>query len=226
MTIGIDDLNACRSALASLRTQVAKAERVKAILHGVTLDAPLAGDDLKVVLGLLAAHPNVIDKVGAGISHITVIRNMGSRSFQLHRIDGTFTDFSYRKCLSPVTPKQAVSDACRAAIRPAVQTIKMERLWSSGLCELTGLPITDEDSQVHHAPPMFDQLVGTWILTRGGFETVADRLVRGDNIIGQHLSHDDQADWLAYHNQHAVLMLVHKKANLSIEAARRTIKAG
>lgn len=228
MTVTVSQLGQYADDLTRLaRTQVAKADLAKTILNGVPFDMPLAGDDLAAILGLLANHPQAAAKVGAGLERITVARAlMGSRCFQIHRVDGTTTDFSYRKCLTTTSPKTAVTAACRLAVAAHMQIVKTEKLWATGQCEVTGMPVDDQNSHLHHAPPMFDQLVGQWVAQSGGFETVSDRLKREDNQHGETLSYDDRTSWLAYHDQNAVLQLVHKKANLAIEAARRGIQAG
>lgn len=227
MTAVTDLQQYAESLDATFRTKVAKVERAQAILNGATLDIDLAGDDLAVVLGILAHHPSVAQKVGAGVASIHVSpAKMGSRCFRIVRVDGTTTDFSYIKCLRKTNSKVSVTQACREAVRPQVELVKLHWLWTDGTCQVTGLPISEETCHVHHAPPMFDRLTAEWAASRGGFDAVADRMRSGDNTYGATLSFDDEQSWLTYHDTHAVLQVIHAKANLSIEAARRAIQAG
>lgn len=226
MSITVGDLDGYAERLHDThKTKTARRTLTKTILNGVTVDTPIAGDDLAVVLGILAGHPSAAEKVGVGITSIHVeLGYMGTKGFHITRTDGSTTDFSYLKCLRPDSAKGAVERGCRAAVHADIVLFRTNWEWTDGCCHLTGLPIKSDDAEVHHAPPMFDRLVQAWVATRGGFEVVGDRMQGGDNLIGDLLSYDDTESWLDYHRTHAVLMVVHKTANASIEAARRSIK--
>lgn len=50
---------------------------------------------------LLKRHPEYAVKAGVGISHFEVMSaDFGSQCFAVHRIDGSFDDFSYTTCIT------------------------------------------------------------------------------------------------------------------------------
>ena len=50
---------------------------------------------------LLKRHPDYAVKRGVGISHFEVMEaEFGSQCFAVHRVDGSFEDFSYKTCIS------------------------------------------------------------------------------------------------------------------------------
>lgn len=68
-----------------------------AMLNSATLGKPLADP---ILTQLIVTHPRAADKVGPGVSYVYVdSAAFGSRCFHIMRVDGTHTDFSYRKCL-------------------------------------------------------------------------------------------------------------------------------
>jgi hypothetical protein len=51
--------------------------------------------------GLLNRHPDHLAKIGVGISHFKVMAaDFGSQCFAVHRIDGSYEDFSYTTCIT------------------------------------------------------------------------------------------------------------------------------
>jgi hypothetical protein len=211
---------------AQFPTQKAKTERAQQAVNS-NVNGPLTeGRDLNAALALLGTHPEVDDKVGAGVESIEIRPAMyGTRGFYIQRIDGTGTDFSWKKCVKAPTARDNVRAACREAIRPQIVKYKHDCLVdSAAACELLGVAIDASNSQVHHAPPMFDTLVDTWVEQHGGYNTVSTACLSGDNVYGNRLRDDHYDDWTAFHGREAKLMLVHSAANASLEAARRKAK--
>lgn len=203
-----------------------KTARAKEVLNNALLNTPLDGGPLNVALAVLAGHPQLSEKVGCGVTQVDVRPAMyGTRGFHITRADGSGTDFSYIKCLQPPSKRQDVHSACRNSLRADMLVIKTYRLaLPEPTCQVTGLPITAENSHVHHGPPMFDVLCDGWAGTVGGHDAIAGRLISGDNVYGNKLDEDDARSWLTYHHARATLLLVHRTANAHIEAARRAIK--
>lgn len=201
---------------------------VKAILNAAEMNVPLEGREFNCAFATLAGHADLSEKIGVGLVAIEVRAALyGTRCFYIARLDGSGTDFSYLKCLQNPTPKADVRNAARAAVRADLNLKKVYRLALPGgaVCDVTGMPITAENSHVHHAPPMFDVLVDGWVETVGGYEAIAANLLNGDNVHGNYFCEMDAASWLTWHTHRANLLLVHRDANLLIEAARRKIKA-
>lgn len=204
-----------------------KQHRIKTLLNSHALNTPLEGKDLNAAIAVLAGHPDLTQKVGVGIAAVDIRPALhGTRCFHVIRADGSSTDFSYLKCLSAPTPRQEVHSACRNALKADHDLVKTYRLAASPFCELTGMPITAENSHVHHAPPMFDNIADSFAEQQGGHDVLAGRLERGDNVYGNNMNEDDRRAWLTWHGQRAVLQLVHRSANAHIEIARRNIRKG
>jgi hypothetical protein len=61
-------------------------------------------DDARDLAALLKHHTEYQEKVGAGIAHFGVMKNLYfTQSFEIVRLDGSRDDFSYKHC---ITPKQ------------------------------------------------------------------------------------------------------------------------
>lgn len=201
-----------------------KADRIKTLLNSAPLNARLEGKDLNAAIAILAGHPDLSQKVGVGVVGIEVRPAIhGSRCFHVIRADDSSTDFSYLKCLQPPTPRQEVHAACRNALKADHDLLKVMRLHVHPFCELTGVPVTAENSHVHHAPPMFDTIADSFAEHMGGHDVLAARLESGNNVYGATMLEEDCRAWLTWHAQRAVLQLVHRSANAHIELARRAI---
>src|SRR5207302_2941873 len=82
-------------------TQGEAREFIRETLNTVTWGTPLEGDAHEFVLNLLDRHPRAIEKIGCGVSHITVDSDgNGDRCFYVHRTDGSKHHFSYQKSLA------------------------------------------------------------------------------------------------------------------------------
>lgn len=203
-----------------------KHAKAKNVLNDATINTPLDGREFNVALAVLAGHPDLTEKVGAGVIAVDVRMALyGTRCFHVTRVDGTSTDFSYLKCLQPPTPRQEVQAACRNGIRADIALKKKLHLVTGGVCELTGMPIDEDNSHVHHSPPMFDVLVDGWADSEGGYDRLAGLLEHGDNTYGNDFPEEIRASWLTWHTHRARMQVVHRSANLHIEAARRAIRA-
>ncbi len=75
-------------------------EAVLAILYRYKNGEMVSVKDAPIIRYLLEHHPDKAQKIGKGIHHFFVARNMGgTRCFYVHRKDGSNIDFSYKKCL-------------------------------------------------------------------------------------------------------------------------------
>src|SRR5690348_6428147 len=98
-------------------------DAVKKILHGGF--GRLDSEDEQFIYDLLQMHPRAAEKIGEGVASILVRRGWrGSPMFIVVRRDGTETDFSYKKCIRPVTHGTMVKAAFRQAIAMQVSQVK------------------------------------------------------------------------------------------------------
>ena len=76
-------------------TQNEAREFIREVLNTATWGAPLKGDIHEFALNLLDRHPRATEKIGCGVSYVTVDSDSnGDRCFYIHRTDGSKHDSS------------------------------------------------------------------------------------------------------------------------------------
>lgn len=206
------------------RTKSELQERVKRILWSYKDGQTLATDDFEFMLDLLQNHPRAETKKVAGVAYMLVKKNPiyhGTRSFYLVRHDGTETDFSYIECITPTPKRKKVKMACRVLVEP--YTIEFKRRFfdergGAAICELTREEIHFIGSHVDHVPPKtFDALFAQFICYYDiDIEAVEFKDECVDNKIQDELADENLSTlWVKWHNEHAELRVVSKRANLS-----------
>ncbi len=104
-------------------------------------------EDTIFLLMILDMHKERELKIGVGFdSFFTKRTPYGNLGFCIKRLDGTTTDFSFYKCISPPSKVAEVKAACRRAID---SSIKEKR--------------TYHGSKIHHDGVGFKQIVKDWI---------------------------------------------------------------
>lgn len=190
------------------------------ILYAYAPPAVLNDHDLQFVLDMLAYHRRAAEKIGLGVQAIWIKRNQwGDATFQIERIDGTWADFSYRKCLAQENHASKVKAALRFAIKD--QTAAVARIFfadcDTAICEVSGEPFTRMTAHVDHIPPRtFVALVSEWMDTRGlSFDNID--VVDGHRGEGNILADPFiERDWCEYHRAHALLRVISAEANMRL----------
>jgi len=162
---------------------------VHGILSKYHVGGELVGEDYEFALCLLRQHPRAAEKIGHGVRSIRKIENQkGDGAFELVRIDGTTTDFSFYKYISPKSKKGGFVAACRSAVREDVQRFKLNYFKENGdvfgmvVCPLTGEGVSIDTSHVDHVPPKtFDCIVKEWLVVEGLAEDDIEIGGMGDN---------------------------------------------
>jgi len=98
-------------------------EYVRENIHSKYPDRqPISNDHFRFMVSLLRHHPQSDQKIGVGIRKIWIQPNEGysTRSFWLEREDGTKTDFSFYRCVSPPSSLRNFKEACRRSVAPFV----------------------------------------------------------------------------------------------------------
>lgn len=179
-------------------------------------------DALDVLMGVVAAHPQAAEKIGAGIAGFYVAQapEYSTRCFYLKRVDGSHTDFSWNEAVTPTTPPKRLHSACRNAI--ADQKLEFrDAEWRQDdlaprICAITGKSFTREEAHVDHCPPKTHaKLVEQWLSHTS--LAVADILIDhiGDLRATDHLADKDQrVAWKRFHLKHAELRIVSASGNL------------
>lgn len=197
---------------------------ISGLLNSARLGSPLTGDALETVLCLLAHHPDAANKIGSGVANIRVRRESvwGTRHFEIERVDGSTTDFSFKKCLSAPTQATLFKQACRHSIADQIILFRNSVFDAAAgdpvYCPICCTVLTPNTSHVDHIPPnTFARLVQDFI--------EQEHLdVSGVCIIGQNDNEMQKgfADtalrerWRAFHAARAKLRVVSVRANLSV----------
>lgn len=205
----------------TFRTKGEAADAVRDVANRAEFNVPLHGVEKELILELLDRHHEAARKIGAGIKDVVVRTNTyGQRGFYILRVDGSETDFSWTKCL---TPPRAI-DRVRNVLRSSVLAQKLERrdeyFRSRDIapCELTGKTITAHACHIHHEEPTFADLVRGFLAERA-IAPESVEFVRADGVEGATL--EAAWAWLAtefaeYHRHHARLLVVHAHEHLSL----------
>lgn len=198
-------------------TKKAAAARVAAILRDTRCGVALDGDDLDLVLGTLAIHPGAPEKTAKGVNGVTVRTfeyrpGIVQRCFYIQHLDGTETDFSYRVAMGLAPSGPVVSEAARAAVWPTIVAYKRQRYGTADTipCDLTGQSVAFADAHVDHAGEWpFSRIVREFVATHGA-PALRDEQVR---VVFDRP--EDTTAFNEFHDAHAVLQIVEKRANIA-----------
>lgn len=159
-------------------------------------------------------------KKGVGIDHIEVRLCSGynhTKEFWIVRTDGTETDISYIKCLSPNDKIKEIKKACRTAIEPEIIKVK-NTVKFPFLCPILGIQINDmEQIEIDHYDLTFEELFKKWISDKDVDELYNNLLSskKDGETITEFDDIDIINDFVDFHNKNTHLRAVSKKANQS-----------
>lgn len=177
---------------------------------------PLTSEDARWFLQLIEErHPEVAQLLSRDANGVELYRRDGqwSNHLRIRYTNGEMSPFSWKCCVTgrPKTAKEAASSAMRAAV--AYQAIEakslafLERLLVE--CPMSGELVGADDAEVHHVVE-FSVLRDAW-LSRGGL-AIEDIVVCDSRNGGREMACPAQiASWVAYHEEHAELVVVCKK---------------
>jgi Protein of unknown function (DUF3223) len=210
----------------AFRTKTEVVQRIQAILHHTPLGASVHMKDEAVLLDLLASHPHVREKIGAGIARILVHSPAlypHSRGFVIERTDGSRIDFSYRKCLQPASLWQHVAAAFRRAVDPQIRERKT-RVFAGR--ETMRCPVTDkwcgwDEVHVDHRPPLTFAQLSRDFLECERLTVEAIHLVPGPGGLGNVVG-DRYIDlaWREFHRLFADLWVISIDAHVALTRQR------
>ncbi|MDH2429680.1 DCL family protein [Sphaerisporangium sp. TRM90804] len=175
----------------------------------------------RFLIDLLQLHPDTERKVGSGIDHFEIRANPlypNQVSFFIVRTDGSETEFSFTKCLTPPTQRHLVLNAMRQAVGPQVIAF-LHATFRDGdevRCAVTGAILNGPDgAHVDHYDPEFLVLATDYVLAHGGWD--AFELFSTDGAVGPSFADVKQAEaWVDHHRMPASLRVVSIRANLSL----------
>lgn len=201
--------------------------RSRTTLNGLPI-GPVRDDDAIAFLSeLIGMHPESGAKIGCGVDRFEIRPsdvNPAQRTFWLVRMDGTETDFSYLKCLTPPTPLQDFKAACRSAVVDRVLAFKNEAFAVASIlpCAVTGEPVGPDGCHIDHAPPWtFDRIASEFAL---GYSDDEIRAMVRPTTDGESRTvfadPETAAAFLAFHDSRAVLRVVSIRVNLGVLARK------
>ena len=198
-----------------IRDRYVDGERINSEDHGLLFD-------------LLGLHPEATMKIGCGVAYFTVETDREfrrTRHFMIHRLDGSFTDFSFPACFDGRNVRRDILESLRRAVAEQIVAFREKHFAGSpvSLCPLSGKTITREHYHVDHAPPgKFMVLVEKWLLTEFlTLEQVEITPPADDQIVAEMTSSAQRASWSRFHQQNATLRMLSPVGNLS-NAKRRS----
>ncbi len=209
----------------SFATKGEASEYFRAILYRYKIGQRIPDSDATKLDWLLERHSEAADKIGAGVDHFGV-RNAiyGTRCFEVVRVDGTATDFSFKNCVDGKAPsaQAQVLDALRAAVTPDI--LDKKRAWFAAhgdvggkvACSTTGAMVSFEESHADHAPPRpFGTLAVAFLRARGITPSLDLVTPSSDNQYQPRLADPQlEKDWVSFHHDMAVIRVVAKGENL------------
>lgn len=196
-------------------------DEIKRILHQSPLDQKLEGDDYKLIRALLDRHPQAEQKVGCGVRSIFVVKfpPYCSCGFELVRIDGSRTDFSYLQCLNPESKLTRLKRACRYAVSDDIIAFRDDFFRrGQSACEISGRFVDLNTYNVDHAPPMTFKNIFEAFLSEYGINV--DKIVLsygGDGSTTCDIGHPAIRDlWINFHRKYANLRILHIETHQEI----------
>ena len=203
------------------KSKTAAKEYVQELLSRYSYGTTIKGNDFSFFCSLIERHEKSDEKIGVGIKELQVKKNpndLKSKVIYIHRSDGSEIDFSWRNCIKPPSPLSRVLDAARFLIWTQVEDFKNQCFAKdqTHICPETGIMIDRELSATDHENPQtFDRLFKDWCVS----ENVDPKDIETVSIENSRRTFKNEIlknSWIAFHQQHASLRVIHRTANLSL----------
>lgn len=167
------------------------------------------------------------EKIGVGIDYFFVAPSPAhhGKCFNIQRLDGSCTDFSYRKCISRPTSKTKVLRALRHTVDQCIRRKKLDLFMATQMtggivCPLTKRPLEWETCHADHQAPFTFEVICHFFLDKESFEWDTFPLSNGDNAFGS-VEHSLADKFRTFHNKHAHMRLIAASENLRIAYTSR-----
>jgi hypothetical protein len=194
-------------------------ELCKNILNNSEMNIFLNEKQTLFLKEIIKNHPNCNKKIGVGIKGFKIIfGKFRHKMFVLERTDGSYTDFSYLKCLNKQNIENDIKCACREAIQEDILNYKQICFDKGDVnCAETGVKLDFYNCHVDHFSPTFKQIYSLW---RGKFdgEIKKQDLSTYDSIDNQQqtkfINEKIKEDFRIFHNENCNLRIVLPEINL------------
>ena len=200
------------------RTKKAALEVCREILNSYQPGETVSDGHREILLDLFGYHTEWESKCGCGVQSIQVERNIFTSGFWIIRVDGSRTDISYIKSLSPPSHESQVRAGFRSAIIQQILDFRAAAFSKSETiqCAVTGDLIQRENSHADHQVT-FKQLVDDFMANRGlHMEQIEILPTKDGKLLTRLMDEKLVADWAEYHKKHAVLRMVKASVNLGL----------
>jgi hypothetical protein len=178
--------------------------RVKEMLHAAPLGVEMDRPEHEFLMELLARHPEAKKKVGPGVKAFRVTTSeFKNRCFEVIRVDGTETDFSYLKCVSEKTAWSEFTEALRRSVKQQIWEAKEKVFLWDEVITLAGETVTREQTRVEYlSPDTFGWLAEEFSLTE---KLDKNNLPLGPSPDGEKVIVDQalESRWQAFHEKRA-----------------------
>ncbi len=168
---------------------------------------------------LIKRHPEFETKVGSGVDHFSVRNAMyGQRCFEIVRVDGSKTDFSFKTCITGRAPS-ALTEALSALRAEVVEDTKQMK-WSffrdskepdgKVRCALSGRLMSPDEAVVDHAPPNTFKSIAMRFLAERKIEPSAGFVTpsKDNQYVPRLADKAVAADWRAFYRNTAVVRVI------------------
>jgi hypothetical protein len=197
-------------------------QRAKEILNRNALRSTLTGSDSTFILSLLQHHPEAAEKIGPGMTHISIEpAYKATRCFYVNRTDGQRIDFSYAKCLSPSSRSKDLKAALRRAVDDDVRAFRRQALSTNPppTCPIYGEVLTADNAHVDHEFPLTFKALSEAFIEARGIDLQTEPLTWPDDANDSSVrlgSAETEQAWREFHRTKAKLRLLSAKANLAL----------
>ena len=184
-------------------------------------------DDSQFLFELFKFHDEWDIKSDGGVLHIsTQTTEHGTRCFILKKNNGISVDISFRHSIKLISTKRSKNsipqglknfkDAARTAIKIQIDNFRDNNLLKNTRCPLTNECLHKGNSNIDHIPPnTFDQLLFDFCLTQKINPLKID-VLSINGVIAEFSDNNLSQDWQKYHQTHAKLRIISKRANLRL----------
>lgn len=196
-------------------TKTEATQAVRDVLHNTKPGTHLDGPDLELLVGLVNLHEKGDVKIGPGIASISVqIIEYGQPGFWIHRVDGTSTDFSYRKAFSRPSRHGELRAVMRRAVADSVLAYKRALFADAATvtCPITGEALDWDHGHVDHVVP-FNRIADEF-LAAFKIDPTDVKLHCEDGQIGSRLNSPLHEMWVDWHDRTAEFRYIHPAANM------------
>ena len=205
----------------NFKSKTAAGDYIRSIVDRYRDNQSIIGEDFEFLSELVLMHEESQQKIGCGISEIFITHEAEyggqNRHFNIRRIDGTTTDFSWKKCLEANNPSKDIYNALRQAIKDQIIKFKELSSYIGTQCPLSGEILTTSNCHVDHIKPdSFLNLVNEFLAHKKiniNYIKISDP---SDNqLVAELVDEQFKIEWQNFHRSKCKLRVISKTANLS-----------